>query len=571
MAPVVQAGSVPPLTGELLGQVQNASGVVQMGAAVYLYNRYDQLVRQTLTNETGKFAFDTLPPDLYSVRVVLASFMPAIRRNISIAAGSENVLRINLASVLSTVELLPASAAQGTLMTDDWKWVLRSSQATRPVLRLIPVDSSSRPRSTLATFSETTGVLRLSAGDGDSASGSASQDLGTAFAVATLVNGKSRVRLSGNLGYMANSGLPAAGFRTTYSREEDGAAGPQVALTVHQIAFPGIGPAGASSETGPVLRSAAFSASDSLDFSDHLRLEYGGHVESIALLNRINSVSPYARATYDFGDKGALRVAFSSGTQPTELMSRDVLGSNGEWNASPDLNQDLAALSILPRISLRNGQMRLQRDQNWEVGYAVTDGSRKYAVSVYTEDVADAAYSAFGAVGSLPAGDLLRDVDSTSYILDIGAYRRAGITAAVTQSVGDHMDITVAGGRAGGLVASGDSRWVRKAERAWLSARASATLPGTGTRVVTSYGWTDPNTLMPIHFSLTGPTYQDVGWNIMVRQPLPRMGGIPGRMEATAEMQNALGQGYLPIGPSGSRTLLTNSPRALRGGLSFLF
>src|SRR5215467_1767492 len=110
----VSAGSVPPLSGEVLGQVQNSAGIAQMGASVFLYNRYDQLVRQALTNESGKFAFDSLPADLYSVRVALASFMPAIWRNISVAAGSQNILKINLASVLSTVELVPASAAQGT-------------------------------------------------------------------------------------------------------------------------------------------------------------------------------------------------------------------------------------------------------------------------------------------------------------------------------------------------------------------------------------------------------------------------------------------------------------------------
>jgi hypothetical protein len=58
------AGSVPPLSGEVLGQVQNAAGVVQMGARVFLYNRYSALVRQTLSNETGKFAFDDLAPGI---------------------------------------------------------------------------------------------------------------------------------------------------------------------------------------------------------------------------------------------------------------------------------------------------------------------------------------------------------------------------------------------------------------------------------------------------------------------------------------------------------------------------
>ena len=76
---------------------------------------------------------------------------------------------------------------------------------------------------------------------------------------------------------------------------------------------------------------------------------------------------------------------------------------------------------------------------------------------------------------------------------------------------------------------------------------------------------------MPAHMSLTGDTYQDEGWNIGIRQPLPRFSGMRGRLEATAELRNALAQGYLPLHAGGRTAVLTNTPRALRGGLNFLF
>ncbi len=109
-----------------------------MGASVYLYNRYDELVRRGLSNEQGRFAFDALVPDLYSIRVILASFVPAERRNISVLPNTENRLNINLTSVISSIGLTTTPTSPGTLMTDDWKWVLRTSQATRPVLRFLP-------------------------------------------------------------------------------------------------------------------------------------------------------------------------------------------------------------------------------------------------------------------------------------------------------------------------------------------------------------------------------------------------------------------------------------------------
>ena len=175
-----------------------------MGASVFLYNRYDELVRKGLSNEQGRFVFEGLAPDLYSIRVILASFVPAERRNISVLPSSENRLDINLASVLSTCRALTSGpSAPGTLMTDDWKWVLRTSQATRPVLRLLP-EFGPRGASTTdpsyARFSHTTGVLTLSAGDGQSFARGSEQDLGTAFAIATSLAGTARVQLSGNVG-----------------------------------------------------------------------------------------------------------------------------------------------------------------------------------------------------------------------------------------------------------------------------------------------------------------------------------------------------------------------------------
>jgi hypothetical protein len=579
LAPEGYAGGVTPLSGEVLGEVRNGAGIAQMGASVLIFNRYDKLIRQALTNDSGKFVFDALTPDIYSVKVILASFAPVFQRNIAVAAGSESVLEIHLASILSTVELLPASASKGALMTDDCKWVLRTSQATRPVLRLLPVTSSSQSHAT--TFSETTGVVKVSAGDGDSIAGSTAQDLGTAFALATVVNGATHVRLSGNYGYMANSGLPTAGFRTTYSRDRDGEAGPQMSLTVHQVYFPGLaGSANPNSytggdESGPALRTVSLGVLDKLDVTDQIRLEYGAHFDSIAFLDRMNYMSPFARATYDLGGNGSVRFAFSSGMQPQELIAHE-----GDTQA-PDLNQDLAALAMLPRISSMGGRTRLQRTENLEIGYKLVRGSRKYSVAAYSEAVSDAAYSLSASGRFLPTTDLLPDLDSRNFLFDTGNYQRTGYSAAVTQAMGDHVDFTLAAGRGGALVAdagpapaatAADVRaLIHQKQRTWATARASMTLPGSGTHIVTSYGWTDPRSLMPVHMSLTGDTNQDEGWNIVIRQPLPRLGCIRGRLEATGELRNALAQGYLPLDAAGQHAVLTNSPRVLRGGLSFLF
>lgn len=598
-APQVRGGDPFVLSGDVRGDVRNSAGVAQMGAVVSLYNRYDDLIRQAFSTENGAFLFAGLPPDTYSIRVNLASFVPVVQRNIAVAPGSERLLKVNLKGLYSTVELAPPSAAQGALMSDEWKWVLKTSTATRPVLRFAPVSSSgsaSAGHHHLATaFTETSGVVRLSAGESGPIAGSGSQNMGTAFSVFTKVNGVSRVRLSGDIGYIASSGLPTAAFRTTYSQErEDGETTPQISLTVHQIYFPGLGPssnpgnpglvfAGAAGSESPALRTAALSAFDKLQINDDVLLEYGMQVDSVAFLQRQTRVSPFARATYNMGSAGLLRVAFSAGAPPEAILTGGgtLGGETGGSEADSELNRELAALSMLPAISRDGGSTRMQRGRSMEAGYQAVKGSRKYYAAIYSESVTDAAFDMSGARVFPIRADLLPALDGSEYIFDAGSYRRTGVIAAVTQSLGEHSDFTLGAGHGGVLLSSpgenpgntgSDVRaQLRSGQRPFVTARASTTIPHAGTHMVASYGWTPSPALVPTYFSLTGPVNEEQGLNFSIHQPLPRLNIFRGRMEAIAELRNALAQGYLPVDAGGYRTVLTDSPRALRGGLSFLF
>jgi hypothetical protein len=584
-----QAAAPASLTGQILGEVRNTTGISQMGASVFLYNRYDELVRQSFTNAQGRFAFDSLTPDLYTIRVILASFMPAERRSIAVSANSENLLQINLASVLSTVDIAPATSLRGTLMTEEWKWVLRSSQSTRPVLRFLPEEtrqaSRIQARNDSPVFNNTTGVLKLSAGEGQSFARGGQQDLGTAFAIATSLAGDGRVQVSGNLGLGAANGMPAAGFRTSYSRPSDFGTSPEVTLTMRQLyVTPRTGTAlTLGSDNAPALRTMSLAFTDTVKI-ESLRLDYGFDFQSISYLDRLNYASPFMRASYDLGSQGVFRAAYSSGAPPVELLSRSAEHyrneqSNAEQRSTFD--QDLAALSFVPRLSRSNGRLALERTQNMEAGYERVFGSRTVSVSAYQERASNAAFMLSAPVDFLDRADLLPDLGSSSSIFNAGSFRRNGYTVAIKQNVGDHAEISVAAGRTGVLRARssqdpvGDASELqagfRQGQRPWVTVRASGRLPFTGTNISTNYGWTDFSTLMPLHLYVTQAAYQDIGLNVFVRQPLPAMFGLPWRMELTGELRNILAQGYLSVGAPGNRAVLTNSPKAVRGGLSFIF
>jgi hypothetical protein len=595
-APMALAATDVPLSGSIAGVVRNSSGVPQMGATVFLFNRSEKPLGRVLTNERGLFGFGLLTPDLYSVRVSLASFVPAVKQKIAVQPGMQSLLYVDMASVLSSIELVYAKPGEGALMSDDWKWVLKESAATRPVLRMLPADSGSNAQpgqsqsqtsqnqaGSPSVFSGTRGMLNLSGGDPGSLGSTSSQtDLGTAFAVATSVFGRNELQLSGNVGYSAHGGLPTAGFHTSFSRD---GVGPEVAVTVQQIYLPARGsltgltgqPDGA-----PALRTMSVSIHDSLQVTDQLRLDYGSSFDSVSYMDHVNSLNKFARLTYDLGAAGKLKVAYSSGAPPTELAAqpRDAEGRiPGDTEA---LAQDLAALSMLPRLSLLDGHAAIQRSQDAEIGYEKKIRATTLNLSAYREKVTNDAMTVVAPDGAFAPGDLLPDLSSQNSVFDAGSFHRSGYAASVSQALGDRVQIGSSFGSGGALAPAGDDLAASSAEglrsrlqttqRFWASARASAIIPFTGTIITGSYQWMDYNdTIMPDHFYLTQSPYTQPGLNVRVRQPIPSVLGMPGRLEATAELQNGLAQGYLPVTEGGQHVTLVQSPRALRGGLSFIF
>lgn len=591
-APAAISAPQPVKSGSISGVVRNAGGVPQRGASVFLYNRSQHEILRALTNAHGIFTFGLLAPDFYSIRVSLASFVPAMKQKIAVQPGMQSLLYVNMASVLSSIELVYAPPGQGALMTDDWKWVLKESASTRPVLRVLPgagaPDPSQSQSTPVNTFSDTRGVLNLSAGDpGSLGSASSQTDLGTAFALSTSVFGHNQVQLSGNVGYSAHSGLPTSGFRTSYSHD---GIGPQVAVTVQQVYLPareGMSMPGGPVEGMPALRAMSVSMHDSKMLTEKLRMDYGGSFDSVTYLDHLDSINNFGRLTYDLGRVGKLKAAFSSGAPPIALLidSPENDGRSGAEGAvgsdAEALAQDLAALAVLPRISMLNGHVALQRSQDFEAGYEKQIHSATLNITGYAERVSNAAMTVVASAGAFAPGDLLPDVSSQNSVLDAGTYHRMGFASSVSRPLGEHVQVGVSFGSSGALAATGSQdassaealrERLQIAQRFWASARAMARLPITGTLIMGSYEWMNYNgAIMPDHVYLTQSPYAATGLNVRVSQPIPPVPGIPGRLEATAELQNGLAQGYLPVTQGSQQVTLVQSPRALRGGLSFIF
>lgn len=531
---------------------------------------------KVLTDQRGQFQMLGLLPTLYSVRVNLATFIPAIRKDILVQPGMRSVLNVSLSTLFSSIQLDYPVLDNGGIMTDEWKWVLRSASDTRPVMRFGPDVVAVPPASPdhATVFSDTRGILKLSAGQGPVAGVANEADMGTTFAVATSLYGKSSLQVSGNFGYGAQSGTPAAAFRTSYSRDIEGNQ-PVFSVTMRQLYLPGrIGEGGGAADGAmPTLRSISLGADNRSRLSDSVTVQYGFAMDNVSFLDHFNYANPYARLTWTVNDATDLEVAYTSGD------ARPDLAEGGPEEAK--LQQSVDTLALFPRISMRDGRSKIQRADDYEVAVTRHAGSRSLRLSAYRERLDDAAITMVAPAGMFAGvSDVLPDLFSDSSVFDAGNFDNFGYTAAFTQNAGDHFSATVIYGNEGALAAGGRElvsetpdelrAMIRMSRRHAATARIKATAPRTGTHFIASYQWTsDPRSLMGGNLYSAQGLQALPGLNIYIRQPIP---GFAGRLEATADLRNMLAQGYIPIAAAnGTQLLLVDNPRSFRGGLAFTF
>lgn len=588
--PPANASVSVPLSGAIGGTVRSPGGVPQMGASVTLYNHLQKPLGKVLTDERGEFKLLGLVPALYSVKISFSAFIPATRE-ILVQPGMRSVLNVNLSTLFSNIQFGYPAVENGAIMTGDWKWVLRSAPATRPVLRYLGSDSAdaaAAPDAALAmpanvavstsghtaVFSDTRALLHVSAGDSALNAGVSTQaDLGTTFALATSLYGNSLVQFSGNLGYAAALGAPAAAFRTSYSREIAGG-NPEISLTVRELMLPGrmaalAGPDGAGLA---MLRTVTAGVQDQNKISDNLTLQYGFTMDVVTFLNRLNYYSPYARLTYAMDPNNELLFAYTSGDARPDL--------DGEPAADDSLRRDVDALGALPRMSLLDGRTQIQRGEEYETVFVHHSGSRTYRASLYRQDILNAAITMVAPGGFFSGAGVLPDLFSNSSILNAGTFQSTGAAVSATQNLGDDASVTVIYGDAGALTTETNElvshnpdelrAMIREGRRQQITTRFSATSRHSGTHLVASYQWTgDRRALMAGNLYSTAGMQPLPGMNVFVRQPIP---GFGGHVEATADLRNMLAQGYLPLTTiDGQRILLVQNPRCIRGGLSFTF
>src|SRR2546425_6460628 len=199
--------------------------------------------RGFLTNTQGMFRGDKLAPGCYSVRVTLAGFLPTFEKHIRVTSNLTTVVRIELESMFASLDQLRRMPSTSTAEVDDWKWVLRSASAMRPVLEWVDHDTLSASTVSGDSGRARTPRMRMEFTDGarrpTSASSIASSPA-TAVAYDQKLGGTSRMILAGQVNYDGDS--PAGGIATVWLPTGTLGAGPHTALVLREAKLRPVGP-----------------------------------------------------------------------------------------------------------------------------------------------------------------------------------------------------------------------------------------------------------------------------------------------------------------------------------------
>ena len=547
------SASAAPDGGKISGVVVDAGGVPQMGATVIVSSEqlFSSLSFEILTNDRGKFALANLPTGSYSIKVTLAGFLPSIEQNVLVNDQHVTLLQIVLGSVFSSFDKLRRAPDQ-QVSTDEWSWVLRSSSATRPVLRWqdsnvamtsqgIPVDfsqnQSPRARVELVSGSDHPGSI---SGLADSP--------GTLFGYDYETGGLGAVIIAGQ--YSSDGNFSSSGIVTQWL--PSGANGPVTTLLVRET---GLGDAGAS------FRGLRMSHDGSLAIGDRVNIRYGADLIMAGFAGTTTSVRPRAQVAVRISPK----------------WRASLLVAEADWqdtsNSEGTLQGAMQQLDMFPTLLLHNGRSVLDGDLHEELALE-HDLSKKSTITAAIFNDQSSNTAVFGK-GQVSGPDYLPDFFSDVFAYDGGRMHSGGARVAYTRKFNDDIDMTLVYAYAGALAPNGDPsdavlRSLLSTQfRQSAAARVSAKVPKSGTRIVTSYKWLSGNTVSQQDAYGESMYHIDPYLSVQIRQRLPNF--IPGHAEVVADCGNLLAQGYVTLNTSDGAVVLVPTYRYFRGGLSFQF
>jgi hypothetical protein len=557
--------------GRLTGIVSDDHGNPLMGATVLIVGPLliatattgDQ-VERVITDAKGKFAVGNLIPGWYSLQIISPTRLPAHQNGVKVQAGQTSTLKFVLADAFAPLRFqVPDKGA--TPLGDDWKWVLRTSAATRPILRYrqgaagTPDDLQPLPAD-----QRLLGVVPGSSGAGPMAG---DPSIRSVFAYLRHLSPDAEML---TVGSVAAVGSSTSSVGTDYRKRPVSGDSQEISLVVHQLGYAS-GPiafVGNRRLADSFARGLVASFTQTRQIYPRLTLIAGLDVSYLDAVRDLVIAQPRMKLAYQLAR--STKLALQVGT--------------GSPDGSLNLLDRVSGLESFPLLTLRDYRPALQQLNHSELSLdRQLKRSARFQLAAYHDGIRNAAVwgSAHPAALSWLAGNYLLNPAVDGVFVNMGDYRSTGYRAAYTQRLGNHIETLVAYVAGDSLCAHGAINPARGGDlqgalkpvhSSSLAGRVSARVPVTHTRLMTSYEWVQRGRV-----TMADPQGQvdmqlQPFLEVQVRQPLPALAFLPAHIEAIADFRNFLAQGYSPVTQSGESTLLLGSAyKSIRGGFSVEF
>ena len=561
--------------GSLAGIVSDDKGVPLMGATVlvmgptaFVTEAATQTAERMLTDAHGRFTIAHLIPGCYSLKVSSPTRLPEMRNGVRVQAGETVVATFVLTDTFAPIRFqVPTNSVSS--WGDDWKWVLRTSANTRPILRFHEEQQKKQvaaqdKKYTVPSSERFVGIL-----PGSTPHDPLAEDFGMASVFAYLhpLSADSDVLVAGSL---APFGGDATSLGTALLRNQLKGEPQQIGIFIHQIslvpgtsAFAGGVPDGFAQAKGVV---ATYSETRLL--APKVTVTAGMDINYLSSIDSVFSARPHLSMEYQATPQTMVAAQFGSALAEGSSSMMDRLG----------------LMNAFPQITQRDGHLEMEQLNHTEVAVNHRLGkSARVQAAAYHDGLRNSAVWGLGSTsgGQAFAGNALPNPAGSGIVINGGNYQSTGFRAVYAQTFNSRIEVLGAFSSGSALSARD---FVLQGSRPYsqgnlmpeqtnsLIGKITAEVPGSHTRLSTSYVWV-PNDRV----TLVDPAAQanfDVQpyLGVQVRQPIPTPSFLPVRIDAVADFQNLLSQGYVPAGQSGQRpVVLSSGYHYIRGGFSVQF
>ena len=560
--------------GSLAGVVSDNKGVPLMGATVlvigptaFATEATTQTAERMLTDARGRFTIAHLLPGWYSLKVSSPTRLPAMRNGVRLEAGETAVATFVLTDVFAPIRFqMPGNTVSS--WGDDWKWVLRTSATTRPILRYAQQPkakqvASKRDRAPLPRNRHYVGVL-----PGSALHDPLAEDFGMASAVAYVqpLSAGSDMLATASFGPM---GSGATTLGTVVVRNQVQNQPQEAGLIFHQFSLiPGQNLLqGTSSHSYGQARALTATYSETRLISPKVTVTAGMDISYLSAIDNVFSARPRINLEYQATPQTVVSVQY---------------GASREYGDS--MLDRLGVLNALPQITQRNGHLEMEQLNHTEVAVNHRMGrSARVQLAAYHDNLRNAAIWGLGqsAGDQAFAGNSLPNPAGDGIVINGGDYQSSGFRAVYARTFGSHVEVLTSFSTGKALSANGytydgsvsySQNMMAPRQTNALAGKITAEIPGTHTRFATSYEWVPTDRVTLVDPAGQGSLQLQPYLGVQIRQPIPTPASWPVHIDAVADFQNLLSQGYLPAGQGNQKpVILTSGHRYIRGGFSVQF